>query len=108
MGQSQKESHFFASLDGADQLREADFSTTACLAVTKNLFFQVGGFDGYYRPVEEANFGLKIRQTRRKILQQPRNRPARQSPRSPNDPKRMESNHRRFMRRWTETLASQD
>jgi len=91
--------------DQAAQLREADFCTTACFAVVKNLFFQVGGFDGYYRPVEEANFSLKIRQTKRKVLEQPLCRPARQSPRRTIDPKRMESNRRRFLSRWAETLA---
>lgn len=96
----------FEIREETEQLREADFCTTACLAVTKNLFFQIGGFDGYYRPVEEANFGLKIHQTKRKTLQQPLCRPARQSPRSPHDPKRMESNRSRFMRRWQETLAN--
>ena len=89
----------------AGQLSETDFCTSACFAVAKNLFFQVGGFDGYYRPIEEVNFSLKIRQTKRKVFQQPLCRPARKSERRKIDPKRMDSNRRRFMHRWGETLA---
>ena len=51
-------------LIGAADTREPDFCTTTCLAITKNLFFQVGGFDTNYLPVEEVNLGIKMRQTR--------------------------------------------
>jgi GT2 family glycosyltransferase len=84
------------------ELREADFCTTACLAMTKNLFFQVGGFDRDELPVEEINFGLKIRRTGRKMLVQPRcpiTNPERTS-----DPSRLES-VRPKLRRWAEAMA---
>ena len=83
------------------ELREADFCTTACLAMTKNLFFQVGGFDRDDLPVEEINLGLKIRRTGRKMLIQPRcpiTKPDRKI-----DPSRLES-VRPKLRRWAEAI----
>jgi hypothetical protein len=84
----------------AEELRTADFCTTACLATPKHLFFQVGGFDGYYLPVEEAIFGLKINGTKHKIWQQPKCRISRDAPPEGVDPKRFDSNWQRFARRW--------
>ena len=86
---------------------EADFCTLACLAVSKNLFFQAGGYDGYYLPVEEASFGLKIRQTNHKILREPRCAISRHGADARFDPQRFESSRRRFMRRWADALAVQ-
>ncbi|HEX4085744.1 MAG TPA: glycosyltransferase, partial [Chthoniobacteraceae bacterium] len=96
----------FEPLAESDSPREADYCTAACLAIARNLFFQVGGFDGFYLPVEEASFGLKVRQTGRRIVRQSQGQPARRTPRRPADPARLESNRRRFMRRWAETLAN--
>jgi len=86
------------------QLREADFCTTTCLAITKNLFFQVGGFDGDYLPVAEVNLGIKIRQTRHKVLHQPHCPVARQKTGRRMDPKRLEA-ARPKLRRWAEAMA---
>ena len=90
---------------GGEALRKADFCTTASLAVPKHLFFQVGGFDGYYLPVEEAAFGLKIAQTKCTVWQQPRCRILREAPPDRVDPERFQSNWRRFARRWPDALA---
>jgi hypothetical protein len=87
------------------ELREADFCTAACFAISRNLFFQAGGFDGFYLPMEEANLGLKIRQTRHKVLHQPRCPITKAGPVRQIDEERMESNRPRFMRRWAEVLA---
>jgi len=91
----------FAAQDSA-ALLEADFCTTACLAISRNLFFQAGGFDGNYLPVEEVNLGIKIRRTRRKVIYQPRcpiTKPERQI-----DAGRLES-ARPKLRRWAEAMA---
>ncbi len=81
-------------------LQPANFCTTACLATPRHLFFQVGGFDGYYLPVEEAIYGLKIGGTRHKIWRQPKCRITRAAPAEGIDPKRFDSNWQRFARRW--------
>jgi len=86
------------------ELREADFCTTACMALPKHLFFQVGGFDGFYLPVEEATFGLKIGRTKRKVWQQPGCRFTLEGQAERIDPKRFESNWQRFARRWPEIM----
>jgi hypothetical protein len=87
-----------------EDLAEADFCTTLCMALPKHLFFQTGGFDGYYLPVEEATFGLKISRTKRKIWQQPKCRITRETARDPVDPRRFESSWKRFARRWPEIM----
>ena len=79
----------------------ADFCTTACMAVTRNLFFQVAGFDGSYLPVAEVEFGVKIRRTRHEILHRPLCSVAREGPRAPIDAKRMEA-ARPKLRQWAE------
>jgi len=81
-------------------LQEADFCTTACLATPRHLFFQVGGFDGYYLPVEEAIYGLKIGGTRHQIWRQPKCKITRAAPAEGIDPKRFDSNWQRFAQRW--------
>ena len=86
-------------------LREADFCTTTCLAVSKNLFLQAGGFDGFYLPMEEANLALKIRQARHRILVQPGCPITRGEAGRRIDPNRMESNRTKFVQRWAEVLA---
>jgi hypothetical protein len=91
-----------ATQDSTD-LREAHFCTTACFAMTKNLFFQVGGFDRDAQPVEEINLGLKIRRTGRKILIQPRcpiTKPARQIDEATLDSVRPK------LRRWAESAPA--
>jgi hypothetical protein len=92
-------------VDDSEDLREADLCTTACVALPRNLFFQAGGFDTYYLPVEEANIAMKIRQTRHKIYQLPSCPVSLPKCERPIDEGRMASSREKFVRRWADALA---
>jgi hypothetical protein len=94
-------------LPGEGAAGPVDFCTAACFAVSKNLFFQAGGFDGYYLPVEEASFGLKVRQTRHKVWREPACHITRHASPPRFDPQRFESHRKRFVQRWEAALAAQ-
>lgn len=55
-------------------VREVDYCSGACIAVPKDLFFAVGGFDRRYVPAyfEDTDLALTVAQTGRAVLYQPR------------------------------------
>ena len=66
--------HRFARPDAPEtnQFRELDMVTGACLAISKRLFFQVGGFDEIYRNgVEDIDLCLRVRAAGYKVVYEP-------------------------------------
>lgn len=54
-------------------LREADYCSGACLAVSRALFIELGGFDTRYAPAyyEDVDLAFAVRATGRKVFYQP-------------------------------------
>jgi len=54
-------------------LREADYCSGACIALRRNLFEQLGGFDDRYAPAyyEDTDLAFRVREAGLKVLVQP-------------------------------------
>jgi GT2 family glycosyltransferase/glycosyltransferase involved in cell wall biosynthesis/SAM-dependent methyltransferase len=54
-------------------LREVDYCSGACIAIPRELFFALGGFDRIYAPgyYEDSDLAMMVRHAGRKVLYQP-------------------------------------
>lgn len=65
---------FDAALDPRyTHVREVDYCSGAAIALNRDLFEKLGGFDDRYRPAyyEDADLAMRVRETGRKVLYQP-------------------------------------
>jgi GT2 family glycosyltransferase/SAM-dependent methyltransferase len=55
-------------------LREVDYCSGACIAIPRELFFALGGFDSMYTPAyyEDTDLAMTVRRAGSKVLYQPR------------------------------------
>lgn len=91
--------------------RQVDYASAACLAVRRDAFLAVGGFDDRYAPAyyEDADLGLALAARGGRVVYVPASRVqhARYGSGSPEAALELsERNRRRFVRRWADELAT--
>jgi GT2 family glycosyltransferase/Tfp pilus assembly protein PilF len=64
--------HAMADLPAANEFRELDMVTGACLMTPRELFLTLGGFDETFRNgVEDVDYCLRVRAMKRKVVYEP-------------------------------------
>ena len=93
-------------------LSEADYVSGACLAIERELFLELGGFDKYYAPAyyEDTDLCFRMRERGLKVLYQPASTVVHfeggtsGTDESAGEKKHQAINRKKFLERWREVL----